>query len=131
MISFQLPKSTMRFPTLSIAALAQTAAVCGQLALAPGADGKYTISAPGIKAQFIDYGASLTNLYVKDTNGNDVDVVLGYDDINYYREIYPPSAQAAWFLTILQPRTRAIQSTTPFLAATSTGSAEELIPLTT
>jgi aldose 1-epimerase len=35
--------------------------------------------------QFIPYGATMTNLYVKDKSGNDVDVVLGYDDVAYYR----------------------------------------------
>ncbi|KAK3347693.1 galactose mutarotase-like domain-containing protein [Neurospora tetraspora] len=50
----------------------------------PGPDGKYTIAAPGIKAQFIPYGATLTNLFVKDKNGKDIDVVLGYDDVDYY-----------------------------------------------
>ncbi|CRK27764.1 hypothetical protein BN1723_014017 [Verticillium longisporum] len=50
----------------------------------PGKDGRYTISAKGIKAQFIPYGATLTNLYVKDKQGNDVDVVLGYDDVDFY-----------------------------------------------
>lgn len=66
-------------------------------------DGRYTISAPGIKAQvkpiapgmqaetltghqFIPYGATLTNLFVKDKNGEDVDVVLGYDDVDFYRK---------------------------------------------
>ncbi|KAK3948738.1 galactose mutarotase-like domain-containing protein [Pseudoneurospora amorphoporcata] len=49
-----------------------------------GPDGKYTITAPGIKAQFIPYGATLTNLFVKDKNGKDIDVVLGYDDVDYY-----------------------------------------------
>ena len=34
--------------------------------------------------QFIPYGASLTNLWVKDKSGKDVDVVLGYDDAAYY-----------------------------------------------
>ncbi|KAK9425520.1 putative Galactose mutarotase-like domain-containing protein [Seiridium unicorne] len=47
----------------------------------PGADDKYTISMPNVKAQFIPYGATLTNLFVKDKSGNDVDVVLGYDDL--------------------------------------------------
>jgi hypothetical protein len=28
----------------------------------------------------------LTNLFVKDKNGEDVDVVLGYDDVDYYRK---------------------------------------------
>ncbi|KAF3022034.1 hypothetical protein E8E14_012726 [Neopestalotiopsis sp. 37M] len=50
----------------------------------PGADGKYTISTPSIKAQFIPYGATLTNLFVKDKSGDDVDVVLGYDVLDYY-----------------------------------------------
>ncbi|KAI0592823.1 galactose mutarotase-like domain-containing protein [Biscogniauxia sp. FL1348] len=49
-------------------------------------DGKYTIESSGIKAQFIPYGATLTNLFVKDKNGEDIDVVLGYDDIDYYPE---------------------------------------------
>ncbi|KAI5920376.1 galactose mutarotase-like domain-containing protein [Camillea tinctor] len=49
-------------------------------------DGKYTIESSGVKAQFIAYGATLTNLFVKDKNGEDVDVVLGYDDIEYYPE---------------------------------------------
>lgn len=35
--------------------------------------------------QFIPYGATLTNLFVKDKNGDDIDVVLGYDDVDYYR----------------------------------------------
>lgn len=50
----------------------------------PDADGKYTIAAEGIRAQFIPYGASLTNLYVNDTNGIDRDIVLGYDNASYY-----------------------------------------------
>jgi len=45
---------------------------------------KYTISAPGINATFIAYGARLTNLYVNDKNGSPQDVVLGYDDANQY-----------------------------------------------
>lgn len=53
-------------------------------AQAPDADGRYTISTPQIKAQFIPYGATLTNLIVKDKNGKDVDVVLGYDDADFY-----------------------------------------------
>ncbi|VBB80722.1 Putative aldose 1-epimerase [Podospora comata] len=68
-----------------MASVAQAAAVVRQTeGFAPGADGKYTISAPGIKAQFIPYGATLTNLFVRDKNGDDIDVVLGYDDIDYY-----------------------------------------------
>ncbi|RYP80049.1 hypothetical protein DL770_006408 [Monosporascus sp. CRB-9-2] len=66
---------------LKLSAAAMTA-----MAQQPGEDGRYTISAPGIKAQFIPYGATLTNLFVKDKDGKDVDVVLGYDDVDYYPE---------------------------------------------
>ena len=45
---------------------------------------KYTISAKGIEASFIPYGARLTNLLVKDKHGKTQDVVLGYDDGKQY-----------------------------------------------
>ncbi|MCJ1282626.1 hypothetical protein MMC26_001951 [Xylographa opegraphella] len=45
---------------------------------------KYTISAPGISASFIPYGARITNLYVNDKDGNSQDVVLGYDNGTQY-----------------------------------------------
>ncbi|EON69398.1 hypothetical protein W97_08658 [Coniosporium apollinis CBS 100218] len=50
----------------------------------PDADGKYTIAAEGIRAQFIPYGASLTNLFINDTNAVERDIVLGYDNASYY-----------------------------------------------
>lgn len=34
--------------------------------------------------KFIPYGATLTNLFVNDKSGKEVDVVLGYDDASYY-----------------------------------------------
>jgi len=34
--------------------------------------------------QFIPYGATLTNLFVKGKDGTEIDVVLGYDDAAYY-----------------------------------------------
>ncbi|KAL2021861.1 hypothetical protein VTK56DRAFT_6456 [Thermocarpiscus australiensis] len=75
----------MRFSALFVAAVAEAAAVAHKRSIpAPGPDGRYTISAPGIKAQFIPYGATMTNLFVKDKNGKDIDVVLGYDDVDYY-----------------------------------------------
>ena len=48
------------------------------------ADGKYTIVSEGIRIQFIPYGASITNLFINDTNGIERDVVLGYDNASYY-----------------------------------------------
>lgn len=47
-------------------------------------DQKYTISAPGINASFINYGARLTNLFVHDKDGVVRDVVLGYDTPKEY-----------------------------------------------
>lgn len=40
---------------------------------------KYDLSAKGINASFIPYGARLTNLYVYDKNGDSQDVAVGYD----------------------------------------------------
>jgi len=51
-----------------------------------GEDGKYTLVAEGIRAQFIPYGASLTNLFINDTNGIERDIVLGYDNASYYTQ---------------------------------------------
>lgn len=41
----------------------------------PGPDGKYTLYAPGIRAKFIPYGASISNLFINDTNG------LSFDEV--------------------------------------------------
>lgn len=45
---------------------------------------KYNLSAPGINASFIPYGARLTNLIVNDKNGNPQDVAVGYDSGEQY-----------------------------------------------
>lgn len=45
---------------------------------------KYTISAAGINASFIAFGATITNLYVNDKYGTAQDVVLGHDDGSEY-----------------------------------------------
>ena len=50
----------------------------------PDAQGRYTIEAEGIRAQFIPYAATLTNLFVKDPTGQELDIVLGYDNTSYY-----------------------------------------------
>ncbi|KFZ01402.1 hypothetical protein V500_00775 [Pseudogymnoascus sp. VKM F-4518 (FW-2643)] len=54
--------------------------------LGPDSDGKYTISSKGLRAQFVAYGASISNLFVKDANGHERDVVLGFDNATYYAE---------------------------------------------
>lgn len=45
---------------------------------------KYDLSAKGINASFIPYGARLTNLYVYDKNGVSQDVAVGYDEGKRY-----------------------------------------------
>ena len=52
----------------------------------PDSDGKYVISAEGIRANFIPYGASVSNLFINDTHGVERDVVLGFDNATYYTE---------------------------------------------
>lgn len=52
--------------------------------IGPDKDGKYEISAEGIRASFIPYGASITNLFVKDKNGIERDIVLGFDNASHY-----------------------------------------------
>lgn len=42
----------------------------------PGPDGKYTLEAPGIRATFIPYGASISNLFINDTKGLSSDELL-------------------------------------------------------
>ncbi|KAK5175428.1 uncharacterized protein LTR77_000567 [Saxophila tyrrhenica] len=50
----------------------------------PCPDGEYTLSAPGITASFIPYGASLTNLYLPSAHNTTLDVVLGFDNASTY-----------------------------------------------
>ncbi|KAG2221729.1 hypothetical protein INT45_007135 [Circinella minor] len=45
---------------------------------------RHTIKAKGIEASFIEYGATLTNLWVDDKNGIPRDVILGWDDTTQY-----------------------------------------------
>lgn len=50
----------------------------------PDGDGKYWISGDGIKAAFIPYGASISNLLINDQYGIPRDVVAGFDNASYY-----------------------------------------------
>ncbi len=44
----------------------------------------YTIVTPMLCGEFLDYGATIRSLSVKDRSGNWVDVVLGYDTVSEY-----------------------------------------------
>jgi aldose 1-epimerase len=50
----------------------------------PDENGKYEISADGIRGLFIPYGASISNLFIKGKDGVERDVVLGFDNASYY-----------------------------------------------
>lgn len=50
----------------------------------PDANGKYWIYGQGISASFIPYGASISNLLIKDKSGIDRDIVGGFDNASYY-----------------------------------------------
>lgn len=47
-------------------------------------NGKYQISSEGIRANFIPYGASISNLFIEDVHGEERDIVLGFDNASYY-----------------------------------------------
>ncbi|KAK1772669.1 galactose mutarotase-like domain-containing protein [Phialemonium atrogriseum] len=50
----------------------------------PDEDGKYWIHGEGISAAFIPYGASISNLLIKDKRGIKRDIVAGFDNATYY-----------------------------------------------
>lgn len=50
----------------------------------PDEDGKYWIHGEGLSAAFIPYGASISNLLIKDKRGIKRDIVAGFDNATYY-----------------------------------------------
>ncbi|KAM7190518.1 Galactose mutarotase-like domain containing protein [Rhypophila sp. PSN 637] len=71
--------------TLTACLLAGTASAASEKsAFKPDKDGKYWIYGEGISAAFIPYGASITDLLVKDQYGIERDVVMGFDNATYY-----------------------------------------------
>ena len=71
--------SLIAFTSFISSALAQSSTASGPMT-------EYTLSATNITAKFIAYGARITSLIVKDRDGNDQDVVVGYDDASKYPE---------------------------------------------
>ncbi|KAJ4306974.1 hypothetical protein N0V88_000347 [Collariella sp. IMI 366227] len=55
-------------------------------AASPDADGKYWIFGEGISAAFIPYGASITNLVIRDKSGVQRDLIMGFDNVTAYHE---------------------------------------------
>ena len=50
----------------------------------PDSNGKYEITGQGIRAQFVPYGAAISNLFIKDISGIERDIVTGWDNASYY-----------------------------------------------
>ncbi|KAL4934728.1 putative aldose 1-epimerase family protein [Aspergillus undulatus] len=51
-------------------------------------EGKYIIESEGIRLAFTNNGGALTNLWIDDTNGNELDIVMGFDFADAYLK-YP------------------------------------------
>lgn len=47
-------------------------------------NGKYEISSEGIRANFIPYGAAISNMFITDVHGIERDIVVGFDNASYY-----------------------------------------------
>jgi aldose 1-epimerase len=52
--------------------------------LGPDINGKYELIGVGIRANFIPYGASISNLFINDSSGIERDIVGGFDNASYY-----------------------------------------------
>lgn len=75
--------SAAQAPGQSYTGVAGNSTIAGS-SLGPDANGKYELSAPGIRANFIAYGASISNLFINDTSGIERDIVGGFDNASYY-----------------------------------------------
>ena len=67
-------------PLLTLAQLPQVAA--NGSAVMP--IGKYRNQSGGIRAKFIRYSVNLFNMFIKDVNGIEHDIVLDFDNASYY-----------------------------------------------
>lgn len=72
------------FVAAAVALAPLVAAASNDSVPSPDANGKYWLNSTGISAAFIPYGASISNLLIKDKNGIERDIVLGFDNASYY-----------------------------------------------
>ncbi|KAK7434905.1 aldose 1-epimerase family protein [Colletotrichum acutatum] len=50
-------------------------------------EGKYVIESEGIRLAFTNHGAAVTNLWINNTHGEEIDIVLGLDQGNDYAKL--------------------------------------------
>ena len=74
----------MRLNSFTLVACLLATLASAASAPAPDKNGKYWIHGEGISAAFIPYGASITDLVLKDKHGIERDVVVGFDNATYY-----------------------------------------------
>lgn len=77
-------RSTLLSSALWVSSIAAQATSNTTSVPGPDADGKYTISGTNIRASFVPYGASISNLFLNDTSGIERDIVTGWDNASYY-----------------------------------------------
>jgi aldose 1-epimerase len=72
---------------LLLASIVKTQSSNGTVAGAapgPDANGKYMIQSENIRALFVPYGASISNLFINDSHGIERDIIMGFDNNSYY-----------------------------------------------
>lgn len=80
---FALPLTQAQSPGKQFTGVAGNTTIAGN-PLGPDSNGKYTIYGTNIRATFIPYGASVSNLFINDTSGIERDLVGGWDNASYY-----------------------------------------------
>ncbi|KFA61184.1 hypothetical protein S40285_02183 [Stachybotrys chlorohalonatus IBT 40285] len=75
---------TSTLSLLLAGAVAGASAGCTNFTSGPDRNGKYWIHGDGIKAAFIPYGASISDLVINDRYGIPRDIIMGFDNATYY-----------------------------------------------
>lgn len=47
-------------------------------------EGKYVIEAEGIRLAFVKRGGAVANVWINDTSGREIDIVMGFDNASQY-----------------------------------------------
>ena len=48
----------------------------------------YTLSNDNVQVKIMNYGGVILSIIVPDKNGNKKDIVLGYEDLNFYKKTF-------------------------------------------
>lgn len=94
MVAGRLISGVISFSAFTLAALLAADGYAGPIEAKPFPDAEgviqYTLTnSRGASAQIINYGATVTNLFVPDKDGKMGDVVLGFDNFKQYEDQSP------------------------------------------